>query len=67
MVIFGLCQACSKDGPIGISGMCRECEDTCGPPKPETRDPKWLLDRAQKKIENYLAGALGGDKPTHTM
>ena len=21
----------------------------------------------QKKIENYLAGALGGDKPTHTM
>lgn len=21
----------------------------------------------QKKIDNYLAGALGGDKPTHTM
>jgi type IV pilus assembly protein PilZ len=21
----------------------------------------------QNKIENYLAGALGGDKPTHTM
>ena len=21
----------------------------------------------QKRIENYLAGALGGDKPTHTM
>jgi type IV pilus assembly protein PilZ len=21
----------------------------------------------QKKIESYLAGALGGDKPTHTM
>lgn len=21
----------------------------------------------QRKIENYLAGALGGDKPTHTM
>jgi type IV pilus assembly protein PilZ len=21
----------------------------------------------QKKIENYLAGALGGDKATHTM
>ena len=21
----------------------------------------------QKKIENYLAGALGGDKPTHTI
>lgn len=21
----------------------------------------------QKKIENFLAGALGGDKPTHTM
>ena len=21
----------------------------------------------QKKIETYLAGALGGDKPTHTM
>ena len=21
----------------------------------------------RKKIENYLAGALGGDKPTHTM
>jgi len=21
----------------------------------------------EKKIENYLAGALGGDKPTHTM
>ena len=21
----------------------------------------------QQKIENYLAGALGGDKPTHTM
>ena len=21
----------------------------------------------QKKIENYLAGTLGGDKPTHTM
>ena len=21
----------------------------------------------QKKIENYLAGGLGGDKPTHTM
>jgi Tfp pilus assembly protein PilZ len=20
----------------------------------------------QKKIENYLAGSLGGDKPTHT-
>jgi len=22
---------------------------------------------SQKKIDNYLAGALGGDKPTHTM
>jgi type IV pilus assembly protein PilZ len=21
----------------------------------------------RNKIENYLAGALGGDKPTHTM
>ena len=21
----------------------------------------------QKRIENYLAGALGGDKPTHTL
>jgi type IV pilus assembly protein PilZ len=21
----------------------------------------------QKKIDNYLAGALGGEKPTHTM
>ena len=21
----------------------------------------------QRKIESYLAGALGGDKPTHTM
>lgn len=23
--------------------------------------------QTQKKIDNYLAGALGGDKPTHTM
>ena len=23
--------------------------------------------RTQQKIETYLAGALGGDKPTHTM
>src|SRR5579871_5753998 len=23
--------------------------------------------KTQKKIENYLAGALGGNKPTHTM
>ena len=26
-----------------------------------------MCGATQKKIENYLAGALGGDKPTHTM
>ena len=25
------------------------------------------IEATQKRIENYLAGALGGDKPTHTL